>query len=180
MFLLLRPSRQFCSLICAWFTLSVDQASGQMLLPPGGLSWLLCLKPLSPPPHFHHLKSPGVSFDWPHVSTLGSVMAWAVLSCFVPSWRTVPVTRCWSGRNSKKRGAWINTLFHLIFIFIFLKFIYFGWGEGQRKRIPSRLCKVSEEPNVGLGLTNCKTMTRAKSGRLTDWATRVSLILLLF
>ena len=31
-------------------------------------------------------------------------------------------------------------------------------GEGQREweRIPSRLCAVSAQPNVGLNLTNCR------------------------
>ena len=31
--------------------------------------------------------------------------------------------------------------------------------EGKRERIPSRLCDVSAEPNVGLKLTNCEIMT---------------------
>ena len=46
-------------------------------------------------------------------------------------------------------------------------FVYFErerepMGEGQRarsERIPSRLCSVSTEPNVGLDPTNRDTMT---------------------
>ena len=56
------------------------------------------------------------------------------------------------------------------FIFIFFKFIYF---EGEReqagkrqtereKRIPSRLLAVSTEPNAGLDVANCETVTWAK------------------
>lgn len=38
--------------------------------PPGGLPWLLCLKALSPPQHFCHLRLPGVSLDCFHTSKL--------------------------------------------------------------------------------------------------------------
>ena len=50
------------------------------------------------------------------------------------------------------------SVFHLFF-FLF-KFIYLFLrereqaGEGQRERIPSRLCTVSTEPNMGLEPTN--------------------------
>ena len=32
-------------------------------------------------------------------------------------------------------------------------------GEGQRDRLPSRLCTVSAEPNTGLELANHEIMT---------------------
>ena len=51
-------------------------------------------------------------------------------------------------------------------MFFFLKFIYFesesavqareGQREKERERIPSRLCTVSTDPNVGFELTNLK------------------------
>ena len=34
-----------------------------------------------------------------------------------------------------------------------------GQRERERKRIPSRLCTVSTEPNVGLNPMNCEIMT---------------------
>ena len=35
-----------------------------------------------------------------------------------------------------------------------------GGGAGRgRERIPSRLCAVSAEPDLGLDLTNCEIMT---------------------
>ena len=37
-----------------------------------------------------------------------------------------------------------------------------GEGQGERKRILSRLCVVSTEPDVGLDLRNCEIMTSAK------------------
>ena len=38
------------------------------------------------------------------------------------------------------------------------KFMQAGEGlrEGRRDRIPSRLCVLSQEPSVGLKLTNCE------------------------
>ena len=35
-------------------------------------------------------------------------------------------------------------------------------GVAQKKRIPSRLCTVSTEPNTGLELPNSEIMTRAE------------------
>ena len=49
------------------------------------------------------------------------------------------------------------------------------WGRDrkrQRERIPSRICVISAEPDVGLELTNCEIMTRVEVGRLTDRATQ--------
>ena len=40
--------------------------------------------------------------------------------------------------------------------------------ERGRERIPSRLCNVSAEPDVGLKLTNHEIMTSAKVRCLTD------------
>ena len=34
-----------------------------------------------------------------------------------------------------------------------------GQRERERERIPSRLCIVSAEPDVGLELTNCEIVT---------------------
>ena len=34
--------------------------------------------------------------------------------------------------------------------------------ERERQRIPSRLCTVSVEPDVGLELTNCEIVTGAE------------------
>ena len=51
-------------------------------------------------------------------------------------------------------------------------------GGGQRFResqTGSKLWAVSTEPDVGLELTNCKIMTWAEVGHLTDWATQASL-----
>ena len=48
-------------------------------------------------------------------------------------------------------------------------------GEGERKtesKAGSRLWGVSTEPDVGLKLMNPETMTWAKVGCLTDWATQ--------
>ena len=54
------------------------------------------------------------------------------------------------------------------FLFFFFKFIYLrereraqtGWGrERRRDRIPSRLCTVSTEPDLGLELVNREIMT---------------------
>ena len=47
------------------------------------------------------------------------------------------------------------------------------WGKGRetgRQRIPSRLCAVSTEPDVGLKLTSCEIMPEPKPRvrRLTD------------
>ena len=39
----------------------------------------------------------------------------------------------------------------------------------------SRIWAVSTEPNTGLEPTNCKTMTWAEVGHLTDWATQAPL-----
>ena len=39
----------------------------------------------------------------------------------------------------------------------------------------SRLRAVSTEPDAGLELTDCKIMTWAEVGRLTDWATQARL-----
>ena len=44
-------------------------------------------------------------------------------------------------------------------------------GGGQRgggQRIRGRLCADSMEPDMGLELTNCVTMTQAEVGRLAD------------
>ena len=50
------------------------------------------------------------------------------------------------------------------YVFIFFKFSYFERetetetvGEGQRERIPSRLCSANAEPGAGLKLTNRET-----------------------
>ena len=43
-----------------------------------------------------------------------------------------------------------------------------GQRERERKRIPSRLCAVSAEPNAGLEPTNHEIMTTAEVGGLTD------------
>ena len=75
----------------------------------------------------------------------------------------------------------------------FLMFIYYwetekdrAWAwEGQRegetqnlKEAPaSELSAQSPEPDAGLKLTNCKIMTWAEVGGLTDWATQVPLVL---
>ena len=70
----------------------------------------------------------------------------------------------------------------------FLTFIYFWDRERQsmngggseregdtESETGSRLWAVSTEPNAGLELTDCKTMTWAEVGCLTDWATQVPL-----
>ena len=52
-------------------------------------------------------------------------------------------------------------------------------GEGReqrRERIPSRLCTVSAEPDVGLDLTNCEIVTWVEVGCLTDQDTQVPLL----
>ena len=47
-----------------------------------------------------------------------------------------------------------------MFIYLFLRECEQGRGrERKRERISSRLCTVSTEPDVGLGLTNHKIMT---------------------
>ena len=75
----------------------------------------------------------------------------------------------------------------LLFIFLtLLMFIYFweterdrvGVGEGQRERETQnpkqapRLWAISTEPDTGLKPMNCKIMTWAKVGRLTNWSTQ--------
>ena len=40
--------------------------------------------------------------------------------------------------------------------------------EGERKRIPSRLCTVSTESDAGLKFTNREITTWAKDGQLTN------------
>ena len=35
--------------------------------------------------------------------------------------------------------------------------------DGERERIPSRLCAVREESDLGLKLNDCKTMTGSKT-----------------
>ena len=53
-------------------------------------------------------------------------------------------------------------LLSLLQYYNFLKCIYLGVGRGRergRGRIPSRLCAVNAEPNVGLELMNCEIMT---------------------
>ena len=45
--------------------------------------------------------------------------------------------------------------------------------EREKERIPSRLCTISAEPDVGLEHMNCEIMTQAEVGRLTDGATQV-------
>ena len=48
-----------------------------------------------------------------------------------------------------------------------------GQTEGDTEsKAGSRLWVISTEPNVGLELTNCKIMTWAEVGRLTNWATQ--------
>ena len=58
-------------------------------------------------------------------------------------------------------------------------------GKGQREgdtesETGSRLWAVSTEPDAGLELTECETMTWAEVGCLTDWATQVPLQLTSF
>ena len=48
-------------------------------------------------------------------------------------------------------------------------------GDTESK-VGSRLWAVSTEPDVGLELTDCKIMTWAEVGRLTNWATQVPLL----
>ena len=53
-------------------------------------------------------------------------------------------------------------------------------GEGQRERETQNLkqvpgCELSAEIQAGLKPMNCKIMTWAEVGRLTDWATQVLL-----
>ena len=48
-------------------------------------------------------------------------------------------------------------------------------GEDTESEVGSRLWAISTEPDAGLKLTNHEFMTWAKIGRLTDWATQVSL-----
>ena len=50
-------------------------------------------------------------------------------------------------------------------------------GKGQREadtesEAGSRLWAISTEPDMGLELTNCEIMIRAKVRYLTDWATQ--------
>ena len=48
--------------------------------------------------------------------------------------------------------------------------------EGDIESKPgSRFWAVSTEPDVGLEFTDCKIMTWAEVGRLTDWATQAPL-----
>ena len=74
------------------------------------------------------------------------------------------------------------------FYFIFLMFLYFiiyferereqGRGrERGRERIPSRLCTVSTEPDVGSNSQTVRSWREPKSRvqRLTNWATQVPL-----
>ena len=44
----------------------------------------------------------------------------------------------------------------------------------------SRFRAASTEPDAGLELTICEIMTWAEVGRLTDWATQVPLLFILF
>ena len=48
---------------------------------------------------------------------------------------------------------------------------------GTGSEAGSRLQAVSTEPNMGLELTDCETMTRAEVGRSTDSATQGPLVL---
>ena len=49
-------------------------------------------------------------------------------------------------------------------------------GEGDKEsEAGSGLWAVSTEPNAGLELVNCETVTGAEVGRLTEWATQASL-----
>ena len=50
---------------------------------------------------------------------------------------------------------------------------------GTESEADSRLWAVSTEPDMGLELMNCKIMTWAEVGHLTDWATQVPLDLIL-
>ena len=54
-----------------------------------------------------------------------------------------------------------------------------GRGEERERhtesKASSRLQAISTEADVGLGLMNCKIMTWAEVGCLTDWATQVPL-----
>ena len=64
-----------------------------------------------------------------------------------------------------------------MFYYLFLKE---SWGRGKREReerIPSRLCAISTEPDVGLELMNCEIMTWAEVRCSTDWATQVPQLL---
>ena len=49
--------------------------------------------------------------------------------------------------------------------------------ERRRERIPSRLCTVSTEPDMGLELMNCENISSVEimSQCLTDWASQVHL-----
>ena len=78
-------------------------------------------------------------------------------------------------------------------MFFFLIFVYIYWFLRERERdreyasgrraergdteseAGSRLWAVSTEPDAGLELTNCKIMTWAEVGCLTDWAIQVPL-----
>ena len=56
-----------------------------------------------------------------------------------------------------------------------------GVGEGQRERETQNPQQApgselsAQEPDVGLEILNCKVMTWAQVGRLTDWATQAPL-----
>lgn len=58
-----------------------------------------------------------------------------------------------------------NPLFIYSFIYLFIYLIYLFWGrerereEGQRERIPRRLCAIRADPYVGFKLTNSEIMT---------------------
>ena len=60
-------------------------------------------------------------------------------------------------------------------VYLFIYFPQWDWEgqrERERKRISSRLCTVSTEPDVGLELTNCKIMTSAEiKSQMLNWLT---------
>ena len=68
---------------------------------------------------------------------------------------------------SFKSQEWRVTTMYVFFLKFLNLFIYFGRERanrvgsegGERERIPSRLHTVSAEPDTGLELTNCDTMT---------------------
>ena len=55
--------------------------------------------------------------------------------------------------------------------FVCLLVFIFERQKGKR-RIRSRLCADSREPDAGLRRTNCEIMTWAEVGRFTNWATQ--------
>ena len=67
-------------------------------------------------------------------------------------------------RKTLLKGVIGRFYFFLMFIFLFLRERKNTSGEGAerervRKRIQSRVCAVSREPDSGLETTNCEIMT---------------------